>query len=690
VSPDGQSVAFVRTTVDAENNKYRAGIFVAPTAGGRARPFTSGLYRDGSPRWSPDGRYLAFVSGRDVGEVAEDKKKEYGAQLYVMPTGGGEARRVTDIKGGIMGFEWSPDGSSIAFTSAIDDEGPEFLDQDDCPENDDNGREAGPNGELEKFYKKYNKDVKHIDRIFYRFDGRGYLEDKRSHVFVLDIEAALQETPGSFTRPTQVTDGDYDHGDVAWSPDGTRLAVSACREEDADLERYSDLWIFPVCGDDEPVKLTKSVGPVGGLAWAPEGDRIAYLGHAREQSWYSVTKVWVVAADGSGEPECLTAHFNRSFGDQSITDMRMGGQPARPVWSPDGSFVYITASDSGATHLYTVDMSSGEVARLTEGDITLFGYSVVPAEGKAAFAVATPDSPTDIYTADLGVAKPLDLERLTAVNEDLLSRRIVSLPEHYTFSAEGGPEVDGWAVKPVGHEAGKKYPTVLQIHGGPMAMYTPTFFFEFQLLAAAGIGVIYTNPRGSQGYGEDFCSAIWGDWGNVDYQDVMAGVDAAVERFDWIDPDQLGIAGGSYGGYMSSWVIGHTDRFKAACVMRPVTNCYSFFGTSDGGYRWDEIWGKGQPPWENPDDYLRQSPITYVGNVKTPTLLIHSENDHRCIIEQAEQFYIALKKLGIEAEFLRYPNESHGLSRGGQPWHRIHRLRHIVDWFEDHLEPRGE
>jgi len=223
-----------------------------------------------------------------------------------------------------------------------------------------------------------------------------------------------------------------------------------------------------------------------------------------------------------------------------------------------------------------------------------------------------------------------------------------------------------------------------------MAMYTPTFFFEFQLLAAAGIGVIYTNPRGSQGYGEDFCSAIWGDWGNVDYQDVMAGVDAAVERFDWIDPDQLGIAGGSYGGYMSSWVIGHTDRFKAACVMRPVTNCYSFFGTSDGGYRWDEIWGKGQPPWENPDDYLRQSPITYVGNVKTPTLLIHSENDHRCIIEQAEQFYIALKKLGIEAEFLRYPNESHGLSRGGQPWHRIHRLRHIVDWFEDHLEPRGE
>jgi len=218
-------------------------------------------------------------------------------------------------------------------------------------------------------------------------------------------------------------------------------------------------------------------------------------------------------------------------------------------------------------------------------------------------------------------------------------------------------------------------------------MYAGTFFFEFQLLAASGLGVIFTNPRGSQGYGEKFCAGIKEEWGVNDYADLMAGVDAALERFDWIDPERLGVAGGSYGGYMTSWIIGHTNRFKAACSMRAVNNCHSFFGTSDMGFHWDHIWHG--TPWENWEMLIKQSPITHVGGVKTPTLIIHSESDYRCLIEQGEQMFIALKKLGVETEFLRYPSESHGLSRGGQPWHRVHRLKSIVEWFERHLKQDG-
>src|SRR5690606_15469874 len=348
----------------------------------------------------------------------------------------------------------------------------------------------------------------------------------------------------------------------------------------------------------------------------------------------------------------------------------------------------------GQVHLFRVDTAGGAVQQLTQGEYVVFDWTVQPGRGTAVLAAATPENPNDIYLAtwDAGPdAGPepegVRLTRLTRANEQLLAERRVSLPEKFQFRAEGGPLVDGWVIKPVDFDPARRYPAVLQIHGGPMGMYPGTFFFEFQLLAAAGIAVIYTNPRGSQGYGEAFCAGIRGNWGSSDYADLMAGVDAALARCPWIDPERLGVAGGSYGGYMTAWITGHTDRFKAACVMRAVTNCYSFFGTSDYGYRWDRVWGAGRPPWENPDDYLRQSPITYVGSVRTPTLVIHSEDDHRCLIEQGEQWYTALKKLGVEAEFLRYPGETHELSRSGRPWHRVHRLRAIVDWFTRHLQP---
>ncbi len=753
ISPDGTRVAFVRTVVDARNNRYRSAIMVAPVPGtaagrgtkaargkpadpvtgvGAAVPFTSGLARDTSPRWSPDGRYLAFLSARDPG-VGDEAAKKAEAQIWVASTSGGEARPVTALKGGVSRFVWSPDGRRIAFTAAVKPQGPEWLDE--KAEGKARGGEEEACRDLASLFRKFNEDVKHITRIHYRQDGEGYLESKRSQVFVLDVEAALRGLPepgrGPAFRPVQVTSGEFDHSSPAWSPDGRFLAVCACRDENPELRRYEDVWVFAVPGAGSPAgpgesaypkRLTLSSGPVGKPVWSPDGRRVAYLGHENELLWYTDTKLWVVEVgpDGApeGKPRCLTRAFGRSLGDQSIYDLREGAVDD-PIWSPDGKRLFLLASDHGTTHLCAVDAASGEVRQLTTGDRVVFGWSADAARRTFAFAVADPDSPSDIYVGRLpedanpatwpaapaGLAAPavVGLDPLTRTNAGLLAARTVSRPERFTFAAPGGPPVDGWAIRPVGRGVDEhtgssgggpgdrlgneqeigRYPAVLQIHGGPMAMYTGAFFFEFQLLASAGIGVIYANPRGSQGYGEEFCAGIKDEWGQSDYADLMASVDEALRRFPWIDPDRLGVAGGSYGGYMTSWIVGHTDRFKAACSMRAVNNCHSFFGTSDTGYEWDEIWHG--TPWKDWENLIRQSPITYAGNVKTPTLIIHSEEDHGCLIEQGEQFYVALRKLGVEAEFIRYPGEGHELSRHGKPWHRVHRLKSIVEWFERHL-----
>jgi dipeptidyl aminopeptidase/acylaminoacyl peptidase len=739
LSPDGRQVAYTRTTMDAKENAYRSQIHVVP-ADGSAPPkaLTGGPKRDSQPRYSPDGRYLAFVSDREAdatpgrGEANDprDDDRKLGSQVYILPLAGGEARRVTDVLGGVAELAWSPDSKRLAFVARIKPGGVETL------RGAAEGGQAKPDPDSpETLYAKYNKDVRDITRIRYRLDGFGWFEDRRAHVFVVDVEQALAAEAASLPAPVQVTGGPYDHHSPAWSPDGRRIAVAACRAPDADQARFTDVWIFPADGSAaggpgydaprggtpgggpgdpppaprpaasaapaaQPVKVTASDGNFGAPVFSPDGSALAMLGHTRPKSWYSDTRLWVadLAPDGSARNlRCLTADHPRAFGDQSISDMRTSGGEQRPAWSPDGRQLFMLASDRGTTHLYRIDAASGEVRRLTSGDVVLFDASVNAARGRAAFAVARPDNPNDIYVADLApdVALPaladplqpggLPLRPLTRCNEDLLARRRVVMPERLTARAEGGPEIDVWAWKPLDAQPGRAYPTVLEIHGGPMAMYTGTFFLEFQLLLARGIGVVITNPRGSQGYGQDFCAGILNDWGNHDYADIMAGLDAALARLPWIDRERLGVAGGSYGGYMTAWIIGHTQRFKAACVMRPVTNCYSFFGSSDGGYLWDEVWGRGMPPWENPEDYLRQSPIAYAGHMRTPTLIIHSEQDYRCLVEQAEQLYVALKKQGVEAELLRYPGESHGLSRGGKPWHRVHRLRAIVGWFAGHL-----
>ncbi|MBE3575010.1 MAG: S9 family peptidase [Firmicutes bacterium] len=813
----GTQVAFVRTTLDPRENRYSARIHAArfpaaadlagadPQPAAEGVPYTSGPKRDGSPRWSPDGRYLAFISDREAekGKPPEDQPVDsqgrridpLGPQIYVLPTGGGEALRITNIRGGVQEFAWSPDGRQIAFVSAVRRDLPQFLDE-GGPEDARQGqgspgaggpREGGSNAggvdaggqaqagqqgddprepdELERLWNRHNADVREITRLQYRENGRGYFEDRRNQVFVVDVDAALaahRQNPArpQLPRPMQVTWGEYDHSQPAWAPDGRSLAVVACRDGDPDYQRFVDIWVFAVppkpaaaasgtgaeaAGAQEgrsaesgenprpaPRKVTDSRGFAAYPRFSPDGRQIAYLGHDRQVGWYTNVQVYLVDADRDDAlknrpaPRSLTAGFDRSFGDSTIGDMRFSGEGQALAWSADGRSLFALASDRGTTHLYAISATEGHVRRLTSGDIVVYAFSLEPKTGRLALGVATPADPGNIYVAQLEAAEASDpagvdplsdptqpgglrLTQITAANRELLSERTVSLPRRFRFRAQGGPELDGWAILPVGASGGDvagetggaasgasgsagasadglcagRFPTVLEIHGGPQMMYASQFFFEFQVLASAGMGVLFCNPRGSQGYGQSFTTDIRGHWGEHDYADIMACVDAALDRFPWIDPSRLGVAGGSYGGFMTSWIIGHTDRFQAAVSMRALNNLSSFFGTSDGGPLWDEVFGG--TPWQNPEAYARQSPIAYADHIVTPTLILHSEEDFRCPIEQAEQLYAALKVRRVEARMVRYPGENHDLSRHGRPWHRVHRLREIRTWFERHL-----
>jgi len=695
LSPDGSRVAWVQTRIDREKNEYRSHIYVADTAGGPPAQFTNGPRRDTSPRWSPDGRWLAFLSARPApGREGKDKEGGDGGeprpQIWVIPAGGGEARQLTNLKHGAGTPVWSPDGTRIAFACRV---GPKGLEPAGEPDPD----EKDP-------ARKYNKDVKVIHRIIHKLDGVGFFGDKRSHLAVVPFElpAPGPGSHASYPTPVLLTRGEFDVEEPAWSPDGKWLAFASNTDPDADYQRWSDVYAVPSSlpegGEQaEPVKLTGSLGYVGSPVWSPDGRWVAYLGTELKYGWYSNVRLWKVAVrDGrpAGEPVCLTADFDRSVGDDSITDLREFGGGLAPWWSPDGTRLVCVASDHGTTHLVRVATEGGPVEWLTRGDRVIQEFSLSRDGRRVALLVTDASNPGDVFVGTLserpglaGQASPLEAgeqvvveERaVTAVNRDFLSGIELSLPERFTFESDG-LELDGWVVKPAGYQPGRRYPTILQIHGGPMAMYTSAFFHEFQLLAARGFAVVYSNPRGSLGYGQAFCGAIRGDWGNKDYRDVMACVHHAVEHFGFVDGSRLGCAGGSYGGFMTNWIVTHTDEFKAAVTMRSVVNEATMFGCSDFGHHISDE--AGGPPWEVPEWYARVSPITHVANCNTPLMIIHSEQDLRCPIEQAEQLFTALKLRRVPTEFVRFPNESHGLSRGGQPWHRVFRLNKIVEWFE--------
>ena len=655
ISPDGKNVAFVKSHIDEETKEYRSSIWMAPTAGGEPRQYTSGPTTDNSPRWSPDGSKIAFLSDRGVGK-----------QVYVVSTKGGEASQVTKFRWGAGTPVWSPDGSKIAFNASID---PEVKPEDWEKPLDAKAKEAEE--------KKRREEPKVLKNLRVKADmAMGLVGNRQMHIFVTDAEGK--------DSAKMVTTGEFNHMGAAWSPDGKYLAFASNRSPDHEYQGwFSDIYVMPAEGG-EMRKLTASNGPAHGPVWTPDGKSIIFAGHHEEwEAAPSATlrRLWKISVEG-GEPVCLTAGFDRGIGDHCAGDSKLGAGENGPRVTPDGKTLYFLASDMGKTSLYTVPADGGEVTVVMDGDREIYGFTMDDSCQKVAFVVTEPTLPGEIGSYDLSTKTE---KVLTQANKALLDEVYIIAPETVPFKALEGWQEYGWIMKPVGWKEGVKYPAFLEIHGGPHSMFGYSFFFEFQLLANKGYGVVYTNPRGGSGFGQQFEAAVNGDYGGKDYKDLMIWTDVAVKHTGWIDETKLAVGGGSYGGFMTNWIVGHTGKFAAAVTMRSISNFVSFHGVSDIGYTFVDREVQGDF-FNDLDKLWFHSPLKYVRNVTTPLMLIHSENDMRCPIEQGEQFYIALKKLKKEVEMVRFPGSSHELSRSGKPVLRVSRLNHIIRWCDEHIK----
>ncbi len=633
LSPDGKRVAYTVSWSDQEKDETHMAIEVAPADGrGRPRRFTQGT-RDHSPRWSPDGRHLAFVSNR--GEKN---------QLFVAPLDGGEPRQVTRRKFGAGLPAWSPDGRRIAYVARTGDY-----------------KEGKERNAVEKNAPRVIRDLR------YKLDGIGLFDQRRFHLFVVDIETGGER---------QITDGDWNDDQPAWSPDGKWIAFASDRERLRHQRQWrGDLWLVPAAGG-RARKLTRSRGAVAQPAFSPDGRLIAFVGHEHGEAGSAKnTHLLVVPATGGRPPRSVSAPIDRPVA---------GGVAAAGrtfAWSRDGQGLLFLAGDRGAVSLYRAGLANGSVSKVLGGDRTIDGFVLAPDGRRAAFTAAWPTSPGELYTATLsgrGRERPI-----SRANDEL--RRSVALGRvrRMTHRAPDGWEIESFVLYPPNYQRGRRYPTVLEIHGGPHGMHpSATSLLPYQSLAAAGYVVLMPNPRGSASYGEAFTEACVRDWGGKDYEDLMTAVDALVRR-GVADPERLYVAGYSYGGYMTSWTVGHTDRFRAAVVGAPVSDLISSFGEGDIP-RFDMV-EIGGAPWEEPDAYRDRSPVTYLPNVRTPVLLLHWEGDLRCPIGQSEEIFAGLKVLGREVEFIRYPGGSHV---GRAPSQALDMNRRTIAWFDSHAPRR--
>ncbi len=657
ISPDGKRIAFVVTSIDEHKQDYRSSIWIVPTAGGEAQQFTSGAANAGSPSWSPDGRWLAFVSEREGEQANRDEKeaKKLGKgkpQIWLIPTSGGEAHQLTYMQHGASNPVWSPDSKYVLFNAP-----------------------TGPADEESEDGKPMPK-VRVIDRLWYRLDGVGFIYERRTHLFLIDVAGG---------EPQQLTDGDWDDGDQAWSPDGSRIAFTSSRAEDRWRLPSPDVYTLAISdGRAADLRcLTDGTLSCSSPAWSPDGKTIAFLAGLKLRSG-GHTDIYTIPANAErSAATSLSQEFEGSFADWTNSDVGDEHLAPAPAWSSDGRTLFALASHRGATRVFAISLDGAgqQPPTLTPGDIHVRDMSVDQAANNMALLIGSPTRVQEIYARSTAVSG--ELRRLTGFNEDFLGELALSTPEYMPYTGADGWPMDGWIMKPHDFDPSKKYPLIVEIHGGPATQYGYGFFHEMQLLTATGYVVLYTNPRGSIGYGRNFSLAVRGAWGEKDSLDIMAGVDALLQR-GYIDEQRMGVTGGSYGGFMTNWLIGHNDRFKAAVTDRSVVNLASDFGSCDFGWTFadDEL---DTTPWEDLGRYMHMSPINYVKNMRTPLLILHSEQDLRCSIEQAEQLFAALKYMDREVLFVRFEGQSHGLSRGGHPHSRLERLRHILGWFEKYL-----
>ncbi|WP_046227077.1 S9 family peptidase [Paenibacillus dauci] len=652
-SPSGEWVVYVSRQVNDKRDGYYSHLRMIRQDGSGDYRFTSGE-RDHSPAWSPDGRKLAFL-----------RKKDDHTQVWMIPADGGEAYAATDLKHGVASFAWSPDGSWLLLLAEENKE--EHLSTENTKV------EQNKSSDSASSKSSASKKAVVIDRITYKSDGGGLWQGRRTHLYL----HSLVDDSGRW-----LTTGDYDVQSYVWSPDSTQVAFTAhipsADEADPDFVLTNDLYTLPIQGEGLHRWTQNDYGIVS-LAWSPDGQQIAFI--ASDQSYHNatLTRLYQLTLP-DGTISCLCQDSDMLIGNYLVGDSGISST-AEPVFSADGQLIYTLLSERGAVQLIATAVDGSGHQVILDGQRNIHSFTLT-ADEHVVFVAADSLQPGELFLRDTA---QLQEQQLTHWNDELLSGLRLSVPQELELTAVDGRPLQAWLMPPVQeYDADNRAPAVLEIHGGPHMMYGFTFMHEFQLLTSQGYAVIFTNPRGSQGYGQQFVNACRGDYGGGDYRDLMEVTDYVLEHYDWIDKDRLGVTGGSYGGFMTNWIVGHTDRFKAAVTQRSISNWISFYGVSDIGFYFteDQI---GGTPWQQLETLWKHSPLAYVENVKTPILILHGEQDLRCPIEQAEQWFTGLKRLGAVTRLVRFPDADHNLSRNGHPQLRIQRLEQIAGWFEQYL-----
>jgi len=634
ISPDGKRIVYVRQSADISSDRRISNLWIINFDGSEHRPLTTGAYHEDSPRWSPDGTRLAYVSDRDG-----------SPQLYIRWMDSGETAKLTDLENAPSGISWSPDGRQLAFTSLVSATPPKIA-----------SLPAAPEGA------KWAEPPKVYEDLIYRFNGPGYLKAAYSQVFVVAADGGA---------PRQLTSGNFPHGpsemgggsSPSWAPEGKSLIISMNGSTNFQYEpMHTELFEINI-NDGSLKQLTHRNGPNESPDISPDGKLIVYTGFDDRYQGHQTTYLYVANRDGS-DARAITPKLDRDAG--------------QPRWAADGKGIFFTYADQGDTKLAYLPMAPGSSSRILADHLDAGGNFTIARSGAFAVQYDTPSDPGDVAAATLSNSK---LNVLTSLNRELFTaRKLGTVEELWYESSLDKRKIEGWVMKPPDFDVSKKYPLALLIHGGPFSNYGDRFMLNAQLLAAKDYVVLYTNPRGSTSYGEEFSNLIHHAYPGDDFYDLNSGVDAVLTK-GYVDADNLFVVGGSGGGVLTCWMIGRTDRFRAAASLFPVINWYSWVLTSDLPSFGTLYWFTGNP-WDHPDEYMKRSVISLVKNVKTPTLLMTGEEDFRTPISEAEQYYAALKLLKVESALVRFPGEPHGLSR--RPSHQVAGTVYILNWFDSH------
>jgi len=616
LSPDGKLVAFTVASIDRKLNRKVTQIWMAPSDASRPPwPFTD-EENASSPRWRPDGKSLAFVSARHDARTGATQRP----QVWLLSMSGGEARRLTDIKNGVTAFQWSPDGKRLACVAKT------------------GGSEGGK--EAIEFRDYTNPE--------YKFDGKGYFDGRRDHIFVVDAATGSAR---------QLTSGEQrNDSNPQWSPDGKRIAYLSERT-DKPLLRNGELDVISAEGEAS-VRLSAPESSLSGLRWSPDGRSLAYIGAADE---VAIPKIWISPVDGG---KCRVA-------SETVT------YPNEVEWNRDGSALFFSGAFRGAHPIFRLNLANGIATPLVQ-DIAVTSLEVDAENGKMVYSAADYRHPADVFVADL---EGRNSRQATHLNDKLLAEVDVQPVERFEFKAADGLDIEGFFVKPVGWQPRKTYPMILMLHGGPNGMWGVNWNLESQAYAGRGWAVLMINMRGSSGYGEAFQRAVDKEWGGKAYEDLMTGVDAAIKKYPWVDGSRLGVTGQSFGGFMTDWIVGQTTRFKGAVTLSGISDLISVEGTRDAFYGHSRDFGGDL--WENFDLYWKYSPIRNAPKVKTPTLVLHGDNDQRVPLGQGEEFFRALYHFGVPAELVIFPREPHSLRV--EPKHAVAVLEWQIYWFERYV-----